>query len=481
MTMAPNPQVQKAGFDRSTVRTAAGGVSQTAIPPLVAIFLLAVMIPAQVQIGPIRLSMILILMLATIVPMGVNLLSGRSGRLLPTDALFALFVMWGIVALAINNPRQFIPTAGSTSLEFLGAYVLARVTIRSERDFIAFIKGSALAIILTLPFAVFETLTQRNIMLRMFDAIPGISTPSEMRPEIRMGLDRVQLSFGHAILYGVFCSLSVTMVLIGLRGHVSTVKRLAILGLVLTGVFLSLSSGAILAVLFQMGLLAWNRILLRVKYRWLLLTALVIGAYFVVDILSNRSPMRVFMSYATFDPQTAFYRSLILEWGMVNVWANPFFGLGLNDWVRPSFMVITSVDNFWLLIAMSYGIPAFLLVSMGYCVGIWQVATTNLASHPNLANMRFAWVVTMVGLSFSLMTVHVWGAAYSYVAFLFGAGMWMIDIKPDNHADKSMHLGVENGKPVEGRFVYTRFPHKPDSKVGGIQRRSSLTLRDKRE
>lgn len=465
MTLATEPQGQSNSPSNSVIKARTVPTRRAVIPPLVAVFLLAIMIPAQIQVGPIRLSMILILMVITFIPLLFSLLSGRYGRLIPTDGLFALFVLWSVLALAINNPKQFVPTAGSTSLEFLGAYVLARVTIRTREDFVAFIKGAALAIILTLPFAVYETLTQRNIMLRIFDAIPGITTPPEMRPEIRMGLDRVQLNFGHAILYGVFCSLSVTMTLIGLRNTVSSAKRLAIVFLVLCGVFLSLSSGAILAVLFQIGLLTWNRVFARVNHRWLLLTIFLITAYVVVDMLSNRSPMRVFMSYATFDPQTAFYRSLILEWGMVNVWENPIFGLGLNDWVRPSFMVIASVDNFWLLVAMSYGIPAFLFVFIGYFFGVWQVAKSAFRSDPELADLRFAWVVTMVGLSLSLMTVHVWGAAYSYIAFLYGAGMWMVDVKSDGAGGDAIDPTLTNKDARAGRSVYSRFSVHADNVV----------------
>jgi hypothetical protein len=35
-------------------------------------------------------------------------------------------------------------------------------------------------------------------------------------------------------------------------------------------------------------------------------------------------------------------------------------------------------------------------------------------------------MITFIGLSFSLSTVHVWTAIYSFVFFLFAAGLWLV-------------------------------------------------------
>ena len=159
------------------------------------------------------------------------------------------------------------------------------------------------------------------------------------------------------------------------------------------------------------------------KQRWLLLLGLAILAYIAIDLLSTRTPMRVFLTYATFSAQTAYTRLYIFEWGMVNVWANPIFGLGFNDWVRPPFMG-SSVDNFWLLTAMRYGIPGFLFLAVGYFVLIWKVGRKNFDGDAIMLLLRRSWVFTLVGVCFTLATVHIWSAPFSLFGFLLGAGVW---------------------------------------------------------
>ena len=39
----------------------------------------------------------------------------------------------------------------------------------------------------------------------------------------------------------------------------------------------------------------------------------------------------MFLTYATFNSGTAYYRSLIFEWGMKNVWGSPIFGMPIID------------------------------------------------------------------------------------------------------------------------------------------------------
>ncbi len=112
---------------------------------------------------------------------------------------------------------------------------------------------------------------------------------------------------------------------------------------------------------------------------------------------------------------------------MVNVWANPIFGIGLNDWVRPDYLHSSSVDNFWLLTTMRFGIPGFIVLALGYGAALWQMALRPFAEGTVLFNLRRAWMFTFMGLTFSLVTVDVWTTVYSFVFFLFGAGIWMLE------------------------------------------------------
>ena len=138
------------------------------------------------------------------------------------------------------------------------------------------------------------------------------------------------------------------------------------------------------------------------------------------------------MSYATFSAWNAYWRSIIFDWGMFNVWANPIFGLGLRNWIRPSYMASGSMDNFWLVMAVRYGIPGFVLIALGYIDAIQRIMRRKFEGDATLTQFRLAWVFTFLGLSFTLCTVHIWTAIYSFVFMMLGAGMWMATWQPAN-------------------------------------------------
>jgi O-antigen ligase len=240
-----------------------------------------------------------------------------------------------------------------------------------------------------------------------------------------MGLFRSQTVFAHPIHYGLFCSTAFSLVFVGMKGTMSGVLRYFIAFAVLCGVFLALSSGALLAAVLQICLISWAFIFRNLPRRWTLLLALFVLMYVVIDLLSNRTPIKVLMTYATFSVHNAYYRAVIFEWGMINVWANPIFGLGLRSWIRPSWMHTTSVDNFWLVSAMRYGIPGFLLLALGYLDALVRVGRKKLVDGSPESLLRLAWMITFCGLSFTLITVHIWTSIYSFVFFLLGSGLWI--------------------------------------------------------
>lgn len=395
------------------------------VHPLVWIYLLAVIIPFGFNIGTIALTGLRILLLVVVVPMTFRLFSGAYGKLYPVDFLFFLHIAWASVAVGVNNPDLAVQNVGSTAVEFIGGYLIGRAYVRSAADLIGIIRAILLLVLISLPFAFIETLNGTAMIPDLIDRIPGLTTVNQIDIEKRMGLHRVQVFFAHPIHYGLFCSTTLALTYVGLRTVASGGKRLLGVTAICLGVFLSLSSGALLAALLQIGLIAWDTIFSKVARRWLMLLGLFAVMYVVVDLLSNRTPIKVLMSYATFSAHTAYYRSIIFEWGMINVWDNPVFGLGLRNWVRPSYMTSGSIDNFWLVMAVRYGIPGFLLIALGYADAIYRVGRAKLTPGTTQSDLRLGWMIMFVGLSFTLVTVHIWTSVYSFVFFLLASGLWI--------------------------------------------------------
>jgi len=401
-----------------------------ALPWPVVLYFLTVVIPIHIQLGPLLMTTMRALLLVLLVPLTIRLLSGRYGRLIAPDYLFAAFLFWSTLAIAVNNPGQVLQFGGSTGIEFIGGYLMGRAYIRTPEAVEALTRLMILFLALTLPFAVYEALTSQSLLLNAVRALPGLDTVLDNGAELRSGLYRVQLTFSHQIHYGLFASLAFALTFIGLKDSISNGRRYLACTLIAICVYLSLSSGALLALVMQVFLISWNAGFAKVRLRWHILVGLIALAYVVIDLLSDRSPIDVFMSYATFNPGTAYWRAAIFDYGMENVWANPVFGIGLNDWVRPWWMFTPSVDNFWLLAAMRFGVLGFVLVAWGYLNGLVQVIRRDLSGDARLHQIRLAWVITFLGMIFTLSTVALWTNIYSFVFFMFASGMWLITAQP---------------------------------------------------
>ena len=331
------------------------------------------------------------------------------------DILLVFFSFWLAIALLYHHGSQEIPLIGMTIVEMLGGYLMGRVLIREAKAFKTFTKYLLLALAVMLPFAVIELLTGENLWVRAlattFDTIvqPGART--------RIGLFRVTNSFEHPILFGLFCIVGFGNALL-VYTHAKT--RRFWLGALAGGMaFMSLSSGPILGIAVQVGLLVWARL---TGGKWVLLFILLLIPYVIVDMLSNRTPVTILFNYLTFDPRTAWGRLLIWDFGVAAIKSSPIFGIGLNEWERPLWLG-PSVDNFWLLIAMRYGLPGIVSLGGAVCLIFIQVARATLPSNL-LRQYRMGYIVSLIGLIFTLCTVHAWGNMSTFIMLYFGAGVF---------------------------------------------------------
>lgn len=414
-------------------RTARAVLGVGSLPVPVVLFFLMIALPIQFDLGDIYMTGTRVVLLATTIPLSIMLFSGQFGRVIPTDVLLLIYSVWSVLTLAITSPSFAIGFGGSYILETFGAYLLARAFVRTPEQFRAMCRGLLVLLIFTIPFAIYETQTSTPLIVNLINSFPGIyswGNYGDNEAARRLGLERAQVIFSHPIHYGLFCATLVSLVLVGYRNLIPTPQRYLLAFLVCVGVICSVSSGALVPMLIQFGLVFWSWALRDVQTRWLILSGIATFCYVAVDLGSNRTPIEVFLSYATFSSNTAFTRLYIFEWGMKNVWRNPLFGIGMNDWARP-YWLTASVDNFWLLVAMRFGIPAFLLLASAYLLLVAAVIRRKFGSSGPLFQFRRAWVFTQVGLIIALGTVDIWAIAMSYVFFLFGSGAWVATFQPD--------------------------------------------------
>ena len=450
---------------------------------IVVAYLIAVLLPLQLSLGGTILSSVRIVVVLAVIPLAVGLIRGRYGPLLPTDWLFFAHTVWMGVSIGVMTPSMAVSQFGSVGSEFLGGYLIGRALIRTPDQFRKLLLVVGSMIMLLIPVTLFEMLTGQAILIDLLKKVPLFSTVGHATTEARLGLNRAQVVFSHPIHWGLFASSLFSLLLIGLQGSVPLSKRLALAGAAALGTYSSLSSGALLPLILQIVLIGWAFATRSLQRRWWILIALVVCAWTMIELLSDRSAMMAVLTRLAFSSHNVYWRSIIFDWGWMNIFGSSengipsarLFGLGLNEWVRPIYMSSSSIDNFWLLIGVRHGIPGFLAVAGGFVLLIWKVARRDFGDDIQLNHMRLAWVITFVSLGLSLGTVHIWGSIYSYTFFLLGAGAWLSSIEPNsigsNKGDEGKYSAPQARQPS-----YTRFGQAGDMSDWGSPQRTYARL-----
>lgn len=386
---------------------------------LVTAFLVALAVPLVLQAGPVRLSVYRVVLIAAFLPCLFHWLRMVSSWTIADVAIASLSV-WSVLSfLVVAGGRAGIEPAGIVVVETLGPWMLARLFVRSADAFRAVVRSMLVIVLALMPFALVETVTGRNILLDAFDLV-GQVMPDVEKPR-RWGLDRVQGPFEHPILFGVYCGAFFAVCAATAR---STPDWLAVSAISFCTV-LSFSSGPIAALTLQVGLLFAYWLLPRWRATWWVFGIATAVALTVAELASDSSLIEVLIARFAFDPATAYNRLLIWEWGWVNIWANPVFGLGFGDWERLWFMT-DSVDLFWIRHMMVNGIPAGVLHQLAFWAVIAGLLSRRFDS-PAPADLRAGLVIGLLGFYAAGFAVHFWNATYVLYVFLLGSACWMIE------------------------------------------------------
>jgi len=355
------------------------------------------------------------------IPSVIKLISGRAGKVIFIDFLFIFHTFWAFIVIAYyHGANVSIESGGIHMLEFLGSYLIARTSITNQQTFRAVCWTAFSVVTILVPFALIESISGIHIIKEIGATLTGTDFSSSIGS--RLGLHRAYGSFDHPILFGTFSASVLGLAwyqaipLVGLPRPRKIAKWSSFIA-----TFLSLSSGALTALMTQLGLIFWNYRTRVQANRWRKLGILILLLYVITDLISNRSGIQVFLSYLTFSPETAYNRIIIFEYGIQDVWRNPWLGIGFNTWTRPDWMHSTSMDNFWLVQAVTFGIPGFLSLVFPILVLLYK---NWEGMPPRMAILRRGWSISMIGIIVAACTVHLWNALFVYFAFLIGMGVW---------------------------------------------------------
>ena len=410
----------------------ASGATATA-PLLLLLFVFSILLPIYFYLGETRLSLTRIFLLTMSIPLAVRLFTGAAGRLLPIDILMFIFSGWVTVVVLYHEGIGRVPFAGITAVETVGGYLVGRTLIRNTTDYRIFLRYLLISQLILLPFAILEFFTNINILQNIFRPLFHIYEKSDSQTW-RNGFARVMSGFEHPILFGLFCAITVAPFFYSQKPR--TLAALCLSALPFGMTYLSLSSAPLLAAGLCILLILWDYVS---GGRWKSLFFLAGFLYLFLIIVSSRGPMVIIIDNLTFSAHTAWTRIWIYTYGSAEVMRHPFLGMGIDfEWQRPLWLT-SSIDNFWLLTAMRYGLPGIILLALSLIMGMREMIKAKRLSNDN-KNIRTGHVIALVSLYFALTTVHIWGDISSFFMCFIGAGIWLgsaggsVAAEPDHRA-----------------------------------------------
>ena len=393
-------------------RAAAAGGSA-----LLLVFVISLFIPGSLPLGPVNLSLYQMVLMASFVPLGYVWIRGGAGGIVAPDLLMLAFCLWAALSILVAHGPSRIVFIGTNFVEFFGAYLAGRVLVRGAADYRALFRYIVGCLVALLPLALVESLLGKRLLLDIVGKVLVVDYP---RFERRLGLARVSLGFAHSIHLGVICSLAVANVYYLHRDRF--LRSLRVTGFVLFMLFLALSSGPMLSAAVQIAMIGWDRTLRFIRGHWMIGVFVGVVTLAVLQLALTGGLVGYMVNEVIFSSYAGNNRIAIWQYGSAEVLRHPLFGIGLGDWRRP-FWQNATVDNFWLLIAMRHGLPAFVFLALAIAV-----SSARIMRQPGLdleeTRCRTGYLVALTGLVISLATVHVWQAAVVFVTTYIGAGVW---------------------------------------------------------
>lgn len=391
------------------------------------VFVISLTIPVYFNLGGFRLNPYRSVLLLMFFPVFIGWLSGGAGPRLKADIYIILAWLWAAFTLIFHYGGQAAESSGIMLIEAWGAYFLGRMAIRNATDFRRILRLHLGILTVMVPFVWYENQTDISLLIRWASSLGSTLTDISTLP--RLGMFRAQATFEHPILFGIFAATAIGGVRFILIDGRSAFAAIFFCFVAIYCAIGSVSTAAMGALMIQLWLFIYEGTTRSLKRRWLIFAIGVLAFYILIDILSNRSPFHVLVDYLTLNSGSGYSRILIWRYGTQNVAANPIFGIGLEDWVRPHWMG-SSVDNFWLLIAMRHGLPAAIFLGLAMFFMIRHVSWAPLRSRHNTIT-RAGYLVALGGLLLASGTVHYWNTMFVWFMFFTGAGGFLIHTEGD--------------------------------------------------
>ncbi|OYX95341.1 MAG: hypothetical protein B7X90_07060 [Novosphingobium sp. 17-62-19] len=383
-------------------------------------------------------------------PAAINQIMQRRLKFGLPDYLIIAGGLWGFLAMFFNSPLQkAIEGGGSFFIDLIGGYLVGRAYLTDTRRLRTFVVHALPGVIIIAIILMIEAISHQLLIAPLFP----IRARLDKLYETRLGLLRARATFPHSMSAGIFMTSMLPLYyLSGLKGRTRWIGTVASLGAVF-----SLSSAAILTIMLSAFLIGYRAIftfVLRMKERMIYLFYAAVAAFVFLEVFSGRGAIRVIVQYFTLSPETGYYRIIIWNYGTASVGKQPWFGIGDAPMERARWMIMETIDNHWLMLAVKYGLPATVLIGAGVIAAIWQCSARN----QKLNNFDRA---TTMGVVFSLtcttivaFTTSLWANNIIWYMMVAGIACGMANQARAHSAPRGVaHNGTPRVSKTENQCV----------------------------
>lgn len=386
--------------------------------PLVVVFYSFLLLPPEVStsVFGVNLSSFRVALLVTAAPsLWIMLRDGERGFFLDYAVMFMGF--WIMLSfMTIYGVETGAVRGLGVIIDNVLAYLVARASIRRPDELRYFLLLCLPALLFAGTIMIFESIygkfIYRPIFISIFgslDSYKGGEAAGSMvlNQELRLGLLRALGPFPHPILAGTsMVGFFPLFYFAGLRFW----PYLLGIFVAIAGLF-SLSSAAFLSLFIVLAAVFFHHAKAYFKgISWWTITGLLAVATLALQVVVNGGIISV-ISRLTLNSGTAFYRTLIWQFGTDSVAKHPWFGIGYNDWERVSWMVNDSVDAHFLLLAMRHGLIVPVVLLFGIAVTMVRLGLIMPALDPRNRAMMLGVSITVLVYVVVGQTVNFFGSA----------------------------------------------------------------------
>jgi hypothetical protein len=342
------------------------------------------------------------------------------------DLLIIATVSWICLAMANSSPWETALTGSIAHLVDIGlAYFFARAALRSLRDLRMFLILLLPGLVLVGAALVLESVTKTHIIQGLFSQLTG--RPIGYGSDFRLGLMRAQGPFPHPILAGIF--FSSFLPIYWLAGFKLWPRLLGALAAVCS--MFTISSAAILSLFATIVLLAYNWLGKRfANLSWSLFFGLTCLLLFAAEFGTQSGLFRLFARFASLNADSSYTRILIWEYGSRNVARHPWFGIGYAEWERAAWMG-TSIDNYWMLLAVRFGVLPPLLIALAVVLGVVMVIRKSMTSVGADRDLERGLAIALAVMALGLISVALWLSAQVWLFMLLGLTVSLASVRTD--------------------------------------------------